>query len=395
MSVLGIVLTAFLASGVEGVEALTIVLAAGVTREWRSTLIGVGAAVAVLCAFVAALGPAIGQVPLDGLRVVVGGLLLAFGLQWLRKAVLRAAGYKAKHDEDAIFVRETAAARRARSAGPAGMDWYAFTLAFKGVLLEGLEVVFIVISIGGGAHHLLAAVAGAGAAVRRRAGRRPRLHRPLSRVPENTTKFVVGVMLTAFGTFWGGEGAGVHWPGADAALPVLVVLYALVAAVAVDALRRTHSGRRPPAPPPLPPPTPLPPAWACPGRDAAAADGGAGRAGLRRVRLGLRRRRRLDRRPRRDRAARPGPAHQGVVDPASGRRDGAGPHVGPGPPGRDGREQAARWRAARRLIEWMDWCPGHRLGEADRGGRMSVTEPGSGWCGGGGPPSHASRVRLC
>jgi len=242
VSVLGIILAAFLASGVEGVEALTIVLAAGVTREWRSTLIGVGAAVAVLAAFVGVLGPAIGQIPLDGLRVVVGGLLLAFGLQWLRKAVLRGSGYKAKHDEDAIFAREASAARQAGSAGAGGMDWYAFTLAFKGVLLEGLEVVFIVISVGGGSHHLLAAVAGAGAAVLVVLAAGLRLHRPLSRVPENTTKFVVGVMLTAFGTFWGGEGAGVHWPGSDAALPALVVLYALVAAVAVDLLRRTRSG---------------------------------------------------------------------------------------------------------------------------------------------------------
>jgi len=239
VSVLGIVLTAFLASGVEGVEALTIVLAAGVSREWRSTLIGVGAAVAVLSAIVAALGPAIGHVPLDGLRIVVGGLLLAFGLQWLRKAVLRATGYKAKHDEGAIFARETRAARQVRAAAPGGMDWYAFTLAFKGVVLEGLEVVFIVISVGGGAHHLLAAVAGAGAAVVVVLGAGLVIHRPLARVPENTTKFVVGVMLTAFGTFWGGEGAGVHWPGSDAALPVLVVLYAAVAAAAVDLLRRT------------------------------------------------------------------------------------------------------------------------------------------------------------
>jgi uncharacterized membrane protein len=240
VSVLGIVLTAFLASGVEGVEALTIVLAAGVTREWRSTLIGVGAAVVVLGAVVAALGPAVGQVPLAGLRVVVGGLLLAFGLQWLRKAVLRGAGYKAKHDEDAVFARETTAAQGAGSARAGRMDWYAFTLAFKGVLLEGLEVVFIVVSVGGGAHHLLAATAGAGAAVVVVLGAGIRLHRPLSRVPENTTKFVVGVLLSAFGTFWGGEGAGVHWPGTDAALPVLVALYAAVSAVAVDLLRRTR-----------------------------------------------------------------------------------------------------------------------------------------------------------
>jgi uncharacterized membrane protein len=236
MNGLAVALTTFLASGVEAVEALTIVLAAGLTRGWRSTLAGVAAATAVLGALIAALGPALSAVPLSALRAVVGALLLAFGLQWLRKAVLRAAGIKALHDEDAIFAREAAAARAA-GVRAEGLDGYAFTLAFKGVLLEGLEVVFIVLSFGADRHMLLA-VAGAAAAVAATAVAGVALHRPLARVPENTTKFVVGLMLTTFGSFWGGEGVGVRWPGSDAAIPVLLVAYAGVAAVAIGLLRR-------------------------------------------------------------------------------------------------------------------------------------------------------------
>jgi uncharacterized membrane protein len=167
----------------------------------------------------------------------VGGLLLAFGLQWLRKAILRAAGFKSLHDEAAIFAREAEAARLAGEERRAGMDWYAFTLAFKGVLLEGLEVVFIVISFGANAHRLLVAAAGAGAAVVVVTVAGLSLHRPLARVPENTTKFVVGLMLTTFGTFWGGEGAGIRWPGSDAALIGVLAVYAAAAAGAVALLR--------------------------------------------------------------------------------------------------------------------------------------------------------------
>src|SRR5213595_638947 len=141
-------LAAFLASAVEMVEALTIVLAVGVTRGWRSTLVGVGAATVGLAAVVGALGPALTLVPLDALRVVVGALLLAFGLQWLRKAILRASGYKALHDEDAVFAQELRDAEVAPRDERAGLDWYAFTIAFKGVLLEGLEVAFIVLTFG-------------------------------------------------------------------------------------------------------------------------------------------------------------------------------------------------------------------------------------------------------
>jgi uncharacterized membrane protein len=207
-----------------------------------------GLATAVLAALVAALGPALTVVPLDALRVVVGGLLLAFGLQWLRKAILRAAGVKAVHDEEAIFERETAAARAVGSTRP-GFDGYGFTLAFKGVLLEGLEVVFIVLSFGANAHRLLTAAAGAGAAVAVVAALGLSLHRPLARVPENTTKFVVGLMLTSFGTFWAAEGIGVRWPGSDAAILGLLALYLATAAAAVALLR--HATDRPLAGVPL------------------------------------------------------------------------------------------------------------------------------------------------
>jgi len=236
MNGLTVAVTAFLASGVEAVEALTIVLAAGLTRGWRSTVAGVVAALAVLGVLIAALGPALAAIPLGTLRVVVGALLLCFGLQWLRKAVLRAAGAKARHDETEIFARETAAAQAATPT--TGTDWYAFTLAFKGVTLEGLEVVFIVLSVGASAHRLPAAVAGAVAAVVVTAVAGAAVHRPLARVPENTTKFVVGLMLTTFGTFWGGEGVGVRWPGSDAFLVALLAIYAAVAAAAMVLTRR-------------------------------------------------------------------------------------------------------------------------------------------------------------
>jgi uncharacterized membrane protein len=246
MNGFALVLTTFLASGVEAVEALTIVLAAGLTRGWRSTLIGVAAATALLAALVGALGPALSAVPLSALRVAVGGLLLAFGLQWLRKAILRAGGAKALHDEEAIFEREVAAARTARRGGP-GLDWYAFTLAFKGVVLEGLEVVFIVLTFGANAHRMPLAVTGAAAAVVVTVAAGALVHRPLARVPENTTKFVVGLMLTTFGTFWGGEGVGVHWPGSDAAIPVLLACFAAFSAVAVATVRRALAAPPQPA----------------------------------------------------------------------------------------------------------------------------------------------------
>jgi len=216
---------AALASAVEMVEALTIVLALGVSRGWRAPLQGAAAAIAVLVVLVAALGPALEAIPLDLLRLVVGTLLLVFGLQWLRKAILRASGLKALHDEDAAYVAEVAAAEAAGRVGT-GMDRYAFAISFKSTLLEGLEVAFIVITLGANQGATAIAAAGAvlafvvvvavGAAVRR----------PLSRVPENTLKLIVGVMLTSFGTFWVGEGVGIDWPGDDAALAALIVLTA-------------------------------------------------------------------------------------------------------------------------------------------------------------------------
>ena len=229
MSAVFLVLAATLASAVEFVEALTIVLAVGVTRGWRSALFGVGAATVALAVVVAALGPALTLMPLNALRLVVGGLLLTFGLQWLRKAILRSSGYKALHDEAAIYERELEAARQATSVERAGMDWYAFTLAFKGMFLEGLEVAFIVLTFGANHGHrgIALAAAGAGVALVVVAGLGVAVHAPLSRVPENTLKFAVGLMLTTFGTFWGAEGAGVKWPGSDAA--ILVILPALLA----------------------------------------------------------------------------------------------------------------------------------------------------------------------
>ncbi|MBW8827699.1 MAG: hypothetical protein JF603_15300 [Acidobacteria bacterium] len=233
-----LVLAAFLASAVEMVEALTIVLAVGVTRGWRSTLIGVGTATAVLAVVIAVLGPALSRLPIDTLRVAIGGLLLVFGLQWLRKAILRAGGAKARHDEEEIFAEELAEARRAGTSERAGLDWYSFTVAFKGVFLEGLEVAFIVVTLGSSQHKVGLAALGALAALVVVGLVGLKVHAPLSRVPENTMKFAVGVMLTSFGTFWAGEGTGVHWPGSDAALLGLVagvLTLSLVLVAAVDA----------------------------------------------------------------------------------------------------------------------------------------------------------------
>ena len=228
-SSLPLILTVFVACAVEAIEALTIVLASGLTREWRSTFQGMAAALVALAAIVAVLGPTITLLPLTALRLVVGALLAIFGLQWLRKAILRATGYKSLHDEASAYLREVAAAKEATVSSRRGVaDWYAFTLSFKGVLLEGLEVVFIVITFGANQHNVGAAVIGAAAAVLVVAVTGVAVRAPLARVPENALKFAVGIMLTSFGTFWGAEGAGVTWPGHDAALLVLVPVVALV-----------------------------------------------------------------------------------------------------------------------------------------------------------------------
>jgi len=231
--------TVFVACAVEAVEALTIVLAVGLTRGWRSTFQGMAAALAVLAAVVAVAGPALALLPLGALRLIVGALLAAFGLQWLRKAILRASGHKELHDEGGIYARQVAAARAA-AGGRRGLvsDWYAFTLSFKGVLLEGLEVVFIAITFGASQNDVGLAALSAAAAVIVVAAVGVAVHAPLSRVPENSLKFGVGVMLTSFGIFWGAEGAGASWPGHDAALLVIVPLTALVAFAYVVLLRR-------------------------------------------------------------------------------------------------------------------------------------------------------------
>ena len=235
----------FLACAVEAVEALTIVLAAGVGRDWRSALFGVGCSLTVLVLIVVALGPALTAIPLEALRLVVGGLLLIFGLQWLRKSILRAAGLKAMHDEAAAYRNELAAAEAA-PVDRRGVvtDWYSFTLSFKGVLLEGLEVVFIALTFGANQNNIpLAAIAALSAvAVVVLAGIAVRA--PLARVPENAIKFTVGVMLTSFGIFWGAEGAGAQWPSADAALLVLVPAVAVFALALVAFLRRAPGGFR-------------------------------------------------------------------------------------------------------------------------------------------------------
>jgi uncharacterized membrane protein len=225
------------------VEALTIVLAVGTTRSWRSALYGVGAAVIALAAIVAALGPALTALPLDTLRVVVGGLLLVFGLQWLRKAVLRAAGLKALHDEAESFIEERDAALAA-GAGQrwyAGLDGYSFAISFKGVLLEGLEVAFIVLTFGANQHRVGVAAVAALLAVAAVVATGFAVRAPLARVPENAMKWGVGVMLTSFGMFWGAEGAGASWPGDDAALLVIIPATLLASLAMVAWLR---AGRR-------------------------------------------------------------------------------------------------------------------------------------------------------
>jgi uncharacterized membrane protein len=237
-----LVLAVFAACVVESVEALTIVLAVGVTRGWQATLRGVAAALVVLAAIVAVLGPALTVIPIDVLRLVVGGLLLIFGLGWLRKAILRASGFTALHDEDAIYARQRAAAAQAGThTGGVLVDAYAFTLAFKGVLLEGLEVAFIVLTFGANQNNIPLAVVGAAAAVVLVTAVGIAVRAPLARVPENTLKFAVGVLLTSFGIFWGVEGAGGHWPGSDAALLGVVAFVLATAAAAVWWLRRVHA----------------------------------------------------------------------------------------------------------------------------------------------------------
>jgi uncharacterized membrane protein len=247
-STLILILAVFGASSVEMVEALTIVVAAGVSRGWRSALEGAATAVVVLALLVGFIGvPLIHYVPIDTLRVVVGALLLVLGLAWLRKAILRASGHKAPHDEDRIYAETVAelsgdgAGGDAGGAGGAGggktRDGVAFAVAFKGVFLEGTEVVLIVVSLGASQGRLGLAALSAGAAAVVVAGVGVLVARQLSEVPENTIKTVVGVMLTSFGVFWVGEGAGVRWPGSDLAILGLVGFFVLVTLAATAWMR--------------------------------------------------------------------------------------------------------------------------------------------------------------
>jgi uncharacterized membrane protein len=241
-STIVLVLAVFAASLVETVEALTIVVAAGVSRGWRSALEGAAVAAAVLGVLVLAVGvPVIRYIPIDALRVVVGALLLVLGLNWLRKAVLRASGHKDPHDEDQIYAETVAELSDDGSPRRRGYDGVGFAVAFKGVFLEGTEVVLIVISLGAAQHRLGLAAGAAGAAVVLVTLVGLLVARQLSEVPENTIKAAVGVMLTSFGVFWAGEGAGVHWPGSDLAIPVLVGFFAAVF-FAYSALLRSRLG---------------------------------------------------------------------------------------------------------------------------------------------------------
>lgn len=242
-STIVLVLAVFGASLVEMVEALTIVVAAGVSRGWRSALEGAVAAALVLGVLVVVVGvPLVRYIPIDALRVVVGSLLLVLGLSWLRKAILRGSGHKDLHDEDKIYAETVAELGETDAAAAAPVrserDGVAFAVAFKGVFLEGTEVVLIVISLGAAQHRLGLAALAAGAAFVIVAGAGLVVSRQLSEVPENTIKTAVGIMLTSFGIFWVGEGAGVNWPGSDLAIPVLVAFF-IVVTLAYTAFMKT------------------------------------------------------------------------------------------------------------------------------------------------------------
>jgi uncharacterized membrane protein len=247
---LALVSAVFVASLVEFVEAFTIVLAMGVTRGWKSALAGTAAALVALIAFTSALGVAITTwISESLLQFVIGTLLLIFGLQWLRKAVLRSAGYKALHDEEDEFAEQTEAARAAARTTYAGMDLFGFMVSFKGVFLEGVEVVFIVVTFGLSADALEMAIGGAIVAGIIVLALGIALRKPLAAVPENTLKYGVGIMLASFGIYWAVEGAGyfrageesIEWPGEKAALVVLIALWFAVSRVLIAQLRRRRT----------------------------------------------------------------------------------------------------------------------------------------------------------
>jgi len=229
---------AFLASVVEVVEAFTIVLVVATLRGWKPAVLGTGAALAALASVVVVMGPLLDQVPLNILQLTIGVLLLLFGIGWLRKASLRAGGVIPLHDEGAIFAKKTAELRDEVQRQRTSQDWIAGIAAFKAVLLEGLEVIFIVIAVGSGRGLLWPASLGALAACVVVLMIGAIAHRPLARVPENTLKFGVGVMLSAFGVFWTGEGLGIEWPGHDLALFVLAVLFLIAGLMSAQMLRQ-------------------------------------------------------------------------------------------------------------------------------------------------------------
>lgn len=235
------VATAFLSSLVEAVEALTIVLAVALVRGWRPAGMGAAAGLILLAFIVLTLGPLLDRIPLHLLQLFIGVLLLLFGMRWLRKAILRAAGIIPLHDEATAFVTETKELRDQARRNEARLDWLAGLASFKAVVLEGLEVVFIVIAVGAGRGLLGAASLGALAACLVVVAAGSAMHRPLARVPENTLKFAVGVMLSAFGIFWIGEGLGVPWPGEDFAILAFAALFLMVSLTAVALTRRSRA----------------------------------------------------------------------------------------------------------------------------------------------------------
>jgi Ca2+/H+ antiporter, TMEM165/GDT1 family len=234
------ILAAFLASLVEFVEALTVVLAIGIVRGWRSALTGAFLACAVLLALIVAFGPMLQAIPLNVVQLLVGALLLLFGMRWLRKAILRSAGIIPLHDEEAVFASETRSLRQSGPVAVSGWDAVAITGSFKIVMLEGIEVVFIVVAIGATSGSLLPPAVGAHIALIAVVLLGVILHRPLAVIPENTLKFAVGVLLCAFGTFWTGEGIGIAWPGEDLSILALIAGFLVTAGAAVPICRPRH-----------------------------------------------------------------------------------------------------------------------------------------------------------
>lgn len=240
---LSAVSAAFLASLVEVVEAFTIVLAVAVLRGWRSAAIGTTLGLVALASIVLLLGPLLARVPITSLQLAIGVLLLLFGVGWLRKASLRAAGVIPLHDEAAIYAAAAARLGAQQQRVRGGLQWVAGITAFKAVLLEGLEVVFIVIAVGAGRGLLLPASLGALAACAVILAAGVVIHRPLSRVPENSLKFGVGVMLSAFGVYWTGEGLGIPWPGQDLALLLFAGLFLAAGLLGSSLARKLSLGR--------------------------------------------------------------------------------------------------------------------------------------------------------